>query len=132
MAGTVLLEKMGKPGMFINCTTFEDDAKSASADNGMPGLRRVKISSEDFYKLRGEVETVRPLVESVFDDIVDALIEPLTPEETGPSQGEDEAGPAEVTVTAESYPAAAEEFNDIFLNNRWGDGLPLVPPTPER
>ncbi len=128
-----MLEKMGKPGVFINCTTFDDDAKSASADNGMPALRRVKISSQDFYKLRGKVETVRPLVESVFDDIIDALTEPLTAEESSPPEGkdgvEDTAG---VTVTAESYPAAAEEFNRIFLENRWGDGLPMVPPTPER
>ena len=133
MAGTVLLEKMGKPGMFINCTTFDDDAKSASADNGMPTVRRVKISSEDFYKLRGEVETVRPLVESVFDEIIDALIKPLTAEESGPSPDtEHEEEPDEIAVTAESYPEAAEEFNRIYLDNRWGDGLPLVPPTPER
>jgi len=128
-----MLEKMGKPGVFINCTTFDDDAKSASADNGMPALRRVKISSQDFYKLRGKVETVRPLVESVFDDIIDALTKPLTAEESSAPQGkgEDESA-AGVTVTAESYPAAAEEFNRIFLENRWADGLPMVPPTPER
>ncbi len=53
---------MGRPGVFINCTTFDEDAKSASADNGMPGVRRVKISSQDFYKLRGNVDTIRPLV----------------------------------------------------------------------
>jgi len=99
----------------------------------MPASRRVKISSADFYKLRGKVETVRPLVEAVFDDIINALTVPLTPEEASvPQEKGEEEGPAEVTVTAESYPAAAEEFNDIFLNNRWGDGLPLVPPTPER
>jgi hypothetical protein len=133
VAGTVLLEKMGKPGMFINCTTFDDDAKSAAADNGMPTLRRVKISSEDFYKLRGNVDTVRPLVESVFDDIIDALVKPLTAEESSPPEGKDEEeDTVRVTVTAESYPAAAEEFNRIFLENRWGDGLPLVPPTAER
>jgi len=133
VAGTVKLETMGKPGVFINCTTFDDDAKSASADNGMPTLRRVKISSQDFYKLRGKVETIRPLVEAVFDDIIDALTKPLTPEESNASGGKyEEESTAGVTVTAESYPAAAEEFNSVFLNNRWGDGLPLIPPTEER
>jgi hypothetical protein len=133
VAGTVKLEKLGKPGVFINCTTFDDDAKSASSDNAMPALRRVKISSGDFYKLRGKVETVRPLVEAVFDDIINALTKPLTAEEAKPPQEKsDEDGPPQMTVTGDSYPAAAEEFNQIYLDKRWGDGLPLVPPTPER
>jgi hypothetical protein len=133
VAGTVKLERMGKPGVFINCTTFDDDAKSASSDNAMPALRRVKISSGDFYKLRGKVETIRPLVESVFDEIIDALIKPLTAAESSlPQEKGDEDGPPEITVTADSYPAAAEEFNRLYLEKQWGDGLPLVPPTPER
>ncbi len=133
MAGTVKLEKLGKPGVFINCDTFDEDANSASQDNAMPGLRRCKISSAEFYKLRGSVETVRPVVEAVFDDLIHALTDPLTSEETNPPrEKEGKVEPAEITVAAESYPAAVEEFNQIFLDNRWGDGLPLVPPTPER
>ncbi len=133
MAGTVKLEKMGKPGVFINCTTFDDDAKSASMDNGMPGMRRVKISSAEFYKLRGKVETIRPLVEEVFDDIIDGLTEPLTAEESKPPQEKgDEDGPFKMTISGDSFAEAAEEFNQTYLDKKWGDGLPLVPPTPER
>jgi hypothetical protein len=133
VAGTVKLEKMGKPGVFINCTTFDDDAKSASMDNGMPGLRRVRISSADFYKLRGKVETVRPLVEAVFDDIIDALTVPLTAAETKlPQEKGDEDGPPQITISGTSYEEVAEEFNRTYLDKHWGDGLPLVPPTPER
>ncbi len=133
MAGTVKLEKMGKPGVFINCTTFDDDAKSASMDNGMPGLRRVKISSADFYKLRGKVETIRPLVEDVFDDIIAALTRPLTADEKRlPQEKGDEDGPAQITISGDSYPEATEAFNQTYLDKKWGDGLPLVPPTPER
>jgi len=133
VAGTVKLEKMGKPGVFINCTTFDDDAKSASMDNGMPGVRRVKISSADFYKLRGKVETIRPLVADVFEDIIEALIKPLAAEEKKlPREKGDEDGPPRLTITGDSYAEAAEEFNREYLEKRWGDGLPLVPPTPER
>ena len=133
MAGTVKLEKMGKPGVFINCNTFEDDAKSASIDNGMPGVRRVRISSANFYKLRGKVETIRPLVEGVFDDIIDALTLPLTAEEKKlPQEKGDEDGPAKLSFSGDSYTEVAEEFNQSYLDKRWGDGLPLVPPTPER
>jgi hypothetical protein len=133
VAGTVKLEKMGKPGVFINCTTFDDDAKSASMDNGMPAVRHVKISSADFYKLRGKVETIRPLVEDVFDDIIDALTVPLTAEESKrPQEKGDEDGPPKMTISGNSYAEVAEEFNQSYLDRQWGDGLPMVPPTPER
>jgi len=133
VAGTIKLEKMGKPGVFINCTTFEDDAKSASMDNGMPGVRRVNISSADFYKLRGKVETIRPLVEEVFEDIINALTVPLTAEELKlPQEKGDEDGPAQLTYSGETYGEVADEFNQSYLDRQWGDGLPLVPPTRER
>ena len=37
-----------------------------------------------------------------------------------------------IKITAESYEAALEKFNQLFLDNHWGSGLPLMPPTPER
>lgn len=133
MAGTIKLEKLGKPGVVIACDTFADDAKSASQDNAMPTVRIRTISSAEFYRLRGSVKEVRPMMEKAFDSLIDALTRPLTAEETNPPRAKkEEVGPAQITVTAESYPEALEEFNRIFLENRWGDGLPLVPPTPER
>jgi hypothetical protein len=133
VAGTVKLEKLGKPGVFINCDTFDDDAKSASHDNGMPTVRRRIIKSSEFYKLRGTVKDIRPLVEKVFDELIDALTRPLTSGEANPPGAKEEVdGPPEITITGESFPIAIEEFNQQFLEKRWGDGLPLVPPTPER
>jgi hypothetical protein len=126
------VEKLGIPGVFMVCSTFADDAKSAAADNGMPTVRRAETSSAEFYKLRGDVKTVRPVVEAIFDDLVNALITPLTPEEANPRQEKiEDDGETGVTVTAESYRLALEDFNQIYLDNRWGDGLPLIPPTKE-
>ena len=73
---------MGKPGVYINCDTFNFDADSAAFDHAMPAFRHMQVKSSDFYKLRGNVKTIRPLVEMIFDEIIDALITPLTPEET--------------------------------------------------
>src|SRR4030042_3753547 len=122
---------MGLPGVFMVGPTFADDAGSAAADNGMPTVRRREISSAEFYKLRGDVSTIRPLVEGVFDALTTALVDPLTPGESNPDEqknGDDV--PAEITVTADSYRVALEDFNQVYLDNRWGDGLPLIPPTP--
>ena len=86
MAGTVKLEKLGVPGVFMNCDTFNDDASSAAIDNGMPAVRHKKISSAEFYKLRGSVDTIRPLVEKIFDELIDAIVTPLSSEEMDTSQ----------------------------------------------
>ncbi len=124
---------MGKPGVFITCDTFADDADSASRDNAMPGIRRSIIKSSEFYKLRGDVKTIRPLVEAAFDDIITAITTPLTADEADTAQEiKEDDGPAEITVTAESFLAAIEELNQQFVEKRWSDGLPLIPPTPER
>ena len=79
---------MGKPGVFVNCDTFNYDAVSAASDHSMPAFRHRQIKSSEFYKMRGEIETIRPLVEAVFDDLIDALTTPLTPEETDIPQPE--------------------------------------------
>jgi hypothetical protein len=133
VAGTVKLEKLGIPGVFINCDTFNDDAVSAASDNAMPAVRHVVISSAEFYRVRATTDLVRPMMDSIFDEIVDDLTKPLSEAEAGAPAAEDETdGPPTVTVTADSYEKAFEEFNRLYLENRWGDGLPLVPPTPER
>ncbi len=133
MAGTVKLEKLGVPGVFINCNTFNDDAVSAASDNGMPAVRHVVISSAEFYRVRATTELVRPMVESIFDEVVDDLTKPLTKfEAMVPEPGDETDGPALITVEKNTYEEAFEEFNRLYLENRWGDGLPLVPPTPDR
>jgi hypothetical protein len=133
VAGTVKLEKLGVPGVFMNCDTFDDDAGSAAVDNDMPAVRHRKISSANFYKLRGSVETIRPLVEKIFDELIDAITIPLTTEETDTSQlPPDTDGLPEVLYIGDSYEEAFENFNQSYLLKQWGDGLPLVAPTPDR
>jgi len=115
------------------CDSFADAASSAAKDNGLPAMQIRTVTCAEFYRLRGSVEEIRPLVEGVYDTLVDALLSRLAEEETAASQpDEDDSEPAVIIVTGGSYPEAAEEFNRLYLENRWGDGLPLVPPTPER
>jgi hypothetical protein len=124
---------MGKPGVFIPCDTFREAARSAAEDNAMPTVRYRTISSAEFYRLRASVEQVRPVAEGVIDGLIDALTTPLTAEETSADQAKKESVESKsVTVTGESYEIAAEEFNRTYLDNKWGDGLPMVPPTSER
>jgi hypothetical protein len=124
---------MGKPGVFIPCDTFREAAGSAAEDNAMPTVRYRTISSAEFYRLRASVEQVRPVAEGVIDGLIDALTTPLTAEETSAGQSKKESDESKpVTVTGGSYETTAEEFNTIYLDNKWSDGLPMVPPTAER
>lgn len=125
------MEKLGKPGVFIACDTFFDAAISAAADNAMPATRLVKISAAEFYRVRGSVEMVMPLAEKITGALVNAISQPLTAVETRPQPTKIERT-SNIDISGESYPVVLEDFNQLFLEKLWGDGLPLVPPTPDR
>ena len=80
------------------------------------------------YVWGGSVEKKRPQAEAAFGDMIKALTTPLTPEEAKPPKIEKEVLKP-VMITSESYESVLEKFNRVFLENRWGDGLPLIPPT---
>jgi hypothetical protein len=109
------------------------DARSAASDWGVPKIRPVPIPSDKWYTLRRTLEEIRPVAAEAIKEIIDILTLPLTTEEANPPKSKNaDIGPAEYKVTAESYPEALEKFNELFLENHSGDGLPLVPPTEER
>jgi hypothetical protein len=126
------MEKLGKPGVFIACDTFADAAKSAAEDNAMPAARIRIISAAEFYRVRGSVKDVLPLAERILYNLIDALTCPLTAEETKTQKNTGDIETAGLTITGQSYSTTLEEFNKVFLDNLWGDGLPLIPPTPDR
>jgi hypothetical protein len=125
------VEKNGKPGLFFATEKFMKDARSAAADWAMPGLRILAVPSREWYTYRRTVEEIRPVVATLLAAIVDGLTRPLTEEEAKPKQRKAETYPP-IKVSAESYEAAIEKFNEVFLEDHMGDGLPLLPPTRER
>lgn len=131
MAGAVTLERLGKPGVFIAYDSFLEDARRAAEDNGMPALRIVTVPASVWYSARGSVEKLKGPVSEVLDKIIQALTEPLNAEEMKQevyAEGEEDL----IEIRGESYEDLLENFNDAFLKKKWGDGLPMVPPTPER
>jgi len=127
----IALEKLGKPGVFIVGDNATHTAKMSAEAGGMPTLRMVSLPSLDYYPNRLTVEGLRPVVEAVIDLIIDALTRPLTPEEAKPESKPQKEIAGTVEITAESYESALDKFNQVYLENHWGDGLPLIPPTEE-
>jgi hypothetical protein len=107
---------------------FEDDANTAADVNGMPVLRLVVIPG--YIWGRQPREAKKPLAEAHFDELVEALLRPITAEEKKPEKSKE--GFKSIEIVAEDHEAVFEKFNQQFLDNRWGDGLLLVPPTEER
>ena len=95
----------------------------------MPKARIVTVKASDYYRLRGTDEEIKPIAAAIIDALIDGLKRPLTPEEANTARKKEMLDP--VTVHAANYELAVQKFNQVFLDNKWSDGLPLVPPTEE-
>jgi hypothetical protein len=131
VSGAIRIEKLGKPGVIVVTDNFGHDAHSAAEDNGMSPLRIITVPADKYYKQRTTKEEVKPIAVQTLHALIDAVTRPLADHERRPKAKEIKISPS-VAVTAEDYEAAVEKFNDLYLSNHWGDGLPLVPPTPQR
>jgi hypothetical protein len=118
------------PGVLLTTTEFLEDAKSAARDRGMPGIRMIALPADTYYRSRASQEELEPIATKAFPEIVDDLTRPLTAEEAKPSQVQKELEDANIKVTGKDYQDAYEKVNELFLDNHWADGLPIVPPTP--
>jgi hypothetical protein len=119
------MEKAGKPAVAITAASFERDAMNTARAFGMRQFR-CAVVPEVLTSLSAD------RIEQLLPDVIDRIIEVLTTESA------DERGKAPATVrpaqrlTIEASDAyeAFELMNRQFLDQEWGDGLPLIPPTP--
>lgn len=121
------LEREGVPGVLLVASGFEHDAQSAAADHGMSMQRQVVLDGYYWYI---PAEESAPIARAQIDDIIDALTRTLTLEEENPPKLEKVEYPP-ITIEADSYEEAIEQFHRIFEENRYSDGLALYPPTRE-
>jgi hypothetical protein len=85
----------------------------------------------DYYPNRASVKNIAPVARAAMDSIIDALTRPLKPGEKKPGVKPLEKATRKITITADTIESAYERFNELFLEKRWSDGLPLIPPTQE-
>ena len=97
----------------------------------MPGIRTLALPADKYYVARGSKEVLEPIANQFFDKMVGDLTRPLTAEEAKPSQAQELHEDANIKVTGKDLMDASVKVNELFLDNRWADGLPIVPPTPE-
>ena len=117
--------------VYVVTDNFARDAKSSAEDNGMPTIRVATVPSDEFYKRRISLKEVRPVAAGAIGTFIDALTRPLEQGEANPKPKQMKMART-TKIAGKNYDLALEKFNQLFLDNHWGDGFPLVPPTSER
>jgi hypothetical protein len=101
---------------------FINDARSAASSRGIPGLRVVPESIPSECTVMDQVESG---VSAVINNLIAALIEPLTEEEKTPVREAEK--PSRIIFKGD-----LDEINQFFYKRGWADGLPVMPPTEEK
>jgi hypothetical protein len=122
---TAYIEKMGKPAVMLVNRFFANVARSGAAYRNVPYLRFVLNDIPDLsmlYSFESITERIiRPEVEKILDNIIDALIKPLTQEEISPKAKGEPLGVV--------FKGTLQQVNTFFYKRGWTYGLPIVPPT---
>ncbi len=125
----VCMERAGRPGVSI-CVDVLRRAKEAGQDlNGMPGVRIVTVPATDYNAAKDSPRLMEQVVDGCMDDILAALLTPLSEEEKRSFDLVRDDAPK--TFTGSSYSEAYEKFMEYCTEEHLGDGLALAPPTRE-
>ena len=120
LRASAVAEQAGVPTASLCCEGFVGQAKSTSEGLGYPNLQVARVPGHV------DVQSIDELRKNVLavtvDDVVRCLTEAV--EAVAPSH---DPGPREIV-----FEGSFEEVNRLFLENRWSDGLPIIPPTPEK
>ncbi len=123
----VQVEKAGKPTVSIVSEGFARDAMVSARAFGFPQFR---------YALVPEVltglspERIEEHVTNSFDQIVEVLTTDINGA-NGAAIADAHAAES-LTVHGEDRYDAFESLNRLFIEKEWGDGFPIIPPTPEK
>lgn len=117
--------KCGLPALAICSTAFAGLGRSQAKALGHPNLPIAIMPHPFGLRARDELPQ---LAAELVDDISRLLCESDAPD------------PSAVAESSSSQPRAAlievpdelDQLNRFFVTRRWGDGLPVIPPTPER
>lgn len=107
---------------------FGQDARYSTEDNGVPGPHMATVAVEEHYKYYKRRATRSKEVAEGSDALIVALVSPLAADK-GDCGAEKRSTAKTIRKNTAGCDPAFEKFNRLFLDNRWGIGLPLMPPT---
>lgn len=122
---SIAAEYLGIPAVTIAAPGFVTQVYSTSVNNGIPAPRVAVYPGAFAAHTREELlENTRSVL---WPQIVDALTRPISEEEIAQAADRSTKDSREVVFTG-----TLDEINRYFTDQRWSDGLPVVPPTANR
>jgi len=109
------------PSASLVCEGFRSQAATTATGLGLPGLPTALVPGHV------DVQSADELRQNVAAVTVDAVIRNLTEAVAEVGNAVVEPAPSDIVIEGN-----LDEVNRFFYENDWSDGLPIVPPTPER
>jgi len=121
LRASAVAERAGVPTASLVCEGFRGQAATTATGLGLPGLPTALVPGHV------DVQSVEELRQNVATVTVDAVIRNLTEAPARVGAAAVEPAPGDVV-----FEGTLDEVNRFFYENDWSDGLPIVPPTPDR
>ncbi|HZP36023.1 MAG TPA: UGSC family (seleno)protein [Methylomirabilota bacterium] len=121
LRASAVAERAGVPTASLVCEGFIGQAATTSVGLGLPGLPTALVPGHV------DVQSPEELRRNVAAVTVDAVIRNLTEAPAAVAGAVVEPAPGDIV-----FEGTFDEVNRYFYENDWSDGLPIVPPTPDR
>jgi hypothetical protein len=121
LRASAVAERAGVPTASLVCEGFRGQAATTATGLGLPGLPTALVPGHV------DVQSADELRQNVAAVTVDAVIRNLTEAPARVGVAAVEPAPDDVV-----FEGTLDEVNRFFYENDWSDGLPIVPPTPDR
>lgn len=118
-------EYLGIPAVTIAGPTFVMQVYSTSVNNGVPAPRAATYPGA--FAAHSREELLQNTREVLWPQIVKALTEPITEAEIAERRQARIGDPRDRV-----FAGTVDGVNRFFTEQRWSDGLPIIPPTVER
>jgi hypothetical protein len=122
---SIAAEYLGIPAVTIAAPNFMNQVYSTANNHGVPAPRAAKYPGA--FAAHTPEELIRNTREVVWPQIIEALTKPITDAEIAERCKAGVGDPKDRV-----FAGTVEGVNRFFTEQRWSDGLPIIPPTVER
>ncbi|MBA4148319.1 MAG: hypothetical protein H0X66_09400 [Verrucomicrobia bacterium] len=122
---SIAAEYIGIPAVTVAAPTFVSQVYSTAVNHGVPAPRAATYPGA--FSAHTPEELIRNTRAVVWPQIVEALTKPITELEIAERRKESTGDPRDRV-----FAGTIDGVNRFFTEQRWSDGLPIIPPTAER
>jgi len=119
---SIAAEYIGIPAITIAGPTFVQQVYSTAVNNGVPAPRAAVYPGA--FAAHTREELLQNTREVLWPQLIEGLTKPITQDETADLSKAAVGGTKDVVFTG-----TIDEVQQFFVENRWSDGLPVIPPT---